>query len=241
MRKFLRKIVLSILRLEAKIYLKKYKPQIIIVCGQNFRTNIKEDIAEALKVSGFSARASFKGYNSEIGLPLSILNLQAGFTSPLKWLKLLVDGFRVLNNPNAPQILVLELVADNKKEMEGLLSLVKPNVVIFTDFDESLNKNKDLAEAYGSLLSLREEGLLLLNKDCAAVLSLKEGRGHNTLTFGLAKEADIKASDIREVENGQEFIYQFDDFKEKVKIDRFGEQSIYSILINKFLSNFIKK
>jgi UDP-N-acetylmuramyl pentapeptide synthase len=236
MKKIFRKIVLLILNRNAKQYLKKYKPSLIVVCGQKYRTNIKEDLVEAYKNTGIVVRGTFKGYNSAIGIPLSILNLQAGFTSIIKWFKLILSSFKALNEPNPPKVLVLEIVVDNAKEMENLLKIIKPSIVIFTDFDASLNEN-DLNQAYKKLVSVVGEGTLLINSDFEEILNLVEGRGSSGsgVTFGFNVNADIKASEVKELDNGQEFLYTYNGNSKKILVPRFAEQSIYSSIISNFL------
>ncbi len=231
MRKFFRKIVLLILNRNAKQYLKKYKPSLIIVCGQKYRTNIKDDLVEAYKNTGILVRGTFKGYNSAIGIPLSILNLQAGFTSIIKWFKLILSSFKALNEQNPPKVLVLEIVVDNAKEMNDLLKIITPSTVIFTDFDESL-KETNLNQAYKKLISVVGEGTLLVNGDCKEILNLVEGRG---ITFGIDQGVAIKASEIKESDNGQEFLYTYNGNSKKILVPRFGEQTIYSSIISNFL------
>lgn len=235
MKKFFRQIILWILRYEARIYLKKYKPQLILVCGQIFRTNIKDEIVEALQDSKIPVRGSFKGYNSEIGIPLSILNLKAGFTSVIKWLWLIISGFKATTDQKPPKFLVLEIVVDNAKEMNHILGILKPNVLIFTDFDKSLNE-KELNIAYTNLIkSIAGEGTLLINNDYEALDSLGEIIHDKVLTFGIKEGSNIRAINIKELENKQELTYIFKNIRENITLPRFGVSAIYSALINKFL------
>lgn len=234
MKKIFRKIVLLVIYRNAKQYLKKYKPNLIVVCGQKYRSNIKEDIVEAYKNAGIYARGSFKGYNSEIGIPLSILNLKAGFTSVIKWFKLILSSFKALNDINSPKILVLEIVAENRREMNNLLKIIKPNLLIFTDFDKSFDN--ELKEVYEKMVfNITGEGTLLVNNDYQVFGDLGQGRGDRTLTFGKSSDADIKASEIKDFDNGQEFTYSFNNISDKISLQRFGEQIIYSAIISKFL------
>ncbi|MBN1325948.1 hypothetical protein JW977_03125 [Candidatus Falkowbacteria bacterium] len=235
MKKFFRQIIILILRIQAKIYLKKYKPQLILVCGQIFRTNVKDELVQALKDAKISARGSFKGYNSEIGIPLSILNQKAGFTSILKWFKLIISGFKAINDPSPAKMLVLEIVVDNAKEMNNLLKLIKPDILIFTDFDQSFAQ-KDLNLAYENLVnSMAGEGTLLINNDYKVFENLGGNRDKKIFTFGKSEKANIRAIDIKELGNGQQLVYLFKNSQEKMTLPRFGDSALYSALINKFI------
>jgi len=235
MKKFFRHIIILILNFFAKKYLKKYKPQLILVCGQIFRTNLKDELVEALNSAKITSRSSFKGYNSQIGIPLSILNLKAGFTSIYKWFKLIIGGFKALNDQNPARALVLEIVVANAKEMNNLLKLLKPDILIFTDFDQTFTQ-KDLSQAYKNLTdSMGGEGTLLINNDYQVFSELGQGRGGKTFTFGKNEKADIRATDIKELENGQQFTYAYKNFQENIGMSRFGDSAIYNALVNKFI------
>ena len=74
-----KKIIAYILRTEARLVLYKYKPKIIAITGSVGKTSTKDAVyAVFSKVS--HVRKSEKSFNSEIGLPLTIL----GFT---KWME----------------------------------------------------------------------------------------------------------------------------------------------------------
>ncbi|MDD5341492.1 MAG: hypothetical protein PHC97_03620 [Patescibacteria group bacterium] len=242
MRKIFRAAGLFILGQQAKNYLQKYKPQTVIVCGQNFRASIKDDIVSGLQSADFLARGSFKGYNSEIGLPLSILNLRAGFSSYLKWLELFIDGFRALGDKNPPKVLVLEFTADNENEFKQLQKIIpSPDVIIFTDFERSINYKEKFPEVYKLLAGMIGEGTLLANIDYKEILDLMRGGTGNVLTFGIMDEPDYLAAGLKENENGQTFTLKSGFKTEEVSIQRFGKPAIYSYLINKALSNLLNK
>jgi UDP-N-acetylmuramoyl-tripeptide--D-alanyl-D-alanine ligase len=66
----------------AKKILHTFKPEIIGITGSVGKTTTKEAIAAVLG-SRFNMRATYKNYNNEIGLPLTII----GVTSPGKSIK----------------------------------------------------------------------------------------------------------------------------------------------------------
>lgn len=71
-KKILKKIIVGIVTLEAKIILRRYRPKIIAITGNVGKTSAKEAIAVLLG-NKFSFRKSAKSYNSEFGVPLTII------------------------------------------------------------------------------------------------------------------------------------------------------------------------
>ena len=75
MKKIFKKIIVWILQIEARLVLKKYKPKIVAITGSVGKTSAKDAIYIALG-SAFFVRKSEKSFNSEIGVPLTILGCQ---------------------------------------------------------------------------------------------------------------------------------------------------------------------
>ena len=79
------KILHFILKILAKLVLKKYKPIIIALTGSVGKTSTKEAIYSVL-VNKFRVVRSIKNYNNEIGLPLTIFKRESGQKDIYKWL-----------------------------------------------------------------------------------------------------------------------------------------------------------
>ena len=78
MKMIFKKIIVLILRWEAKLVIRKYKPKIITITGSVGKTSTKDALYAV--ISGFSyVRKSAKSYNSEIGLPLTVLGRGSGW------------------------------------------------------------------------------------------------------------------------------------------------------------------
>jgi len=89
---FLKKIVINILTWQARIVLVRYKPKIIAVTGSVGKTSTKDAIFTVL--SKFkTVRKTQKSYNSEIGIPLTILGCPNGWNSPVVWFENIIRGF----------------------------------------------------------------------------------------------------------------------------------------------------
>ena len=91
MKHFSKQLIVNILTFEAKLLLRRTKPTIIAVTGSVGKTSVKDSIYQVIK-DKVRARKSEKSYNSEIGVPLSILGLPNAWNNPFYWLKNLFDG-----------------------------------------------------------------------------------------------------------------------------------------------------
>ena len=91
MKTFLKSIVVGILTLEARLFLARFKPFVIAVTGTVGKTSAKDAIAAALAPFA-SVRKSEKSYNSEIGIPLTILGVCNAWSNPFQWAWILIKS-----------------------------------------------------------------------------------------------------------------------------------------------------
>src|SRR3989344_3606456 len=132
MKNIFKKIVVAILKLEAKLILARFKPKIIAVSGTVGKTSAKEAIALVLE-SEFNIRKSEKSYNSEIGVPLAVIGAKTGWGSFKQWLLIIFKGIKVfLFFANYPKILILEMGVDRPKDMGKMVSWVKPYAAVIS-------------------------------------------------------------------------------------------------------------
>src|SRR3989344_1202257 len=94
---FLRNSVVQILTWEAQLALRRYQPKIVAITGSAGKTTTKDAIFAVLsdlpaQAGGRFVRKSEKSYNSELGVPLTILGLESGWGSPLRWFVNVVKG-----------------------------------------------------------------------------------------------------------------------------------------------------
>jgi len=132
MKSLLKKIVVSIITFEAKLVLKKYKPKIVAVTGTVGKTSTKDAIFCAFSNIVY-ARKSVKSFNSEIGIPLTILGCPNGWNNPIIWLRNFIDGLFLIILPNHyPKWLILEIGADRPGDIESVSRWLTVETAVFT-------------------------------------------------------------------------------------------------------------
>lgn len=198
MKTIVRNILVFLLTLEARLVLRKYQPKIIIVTGSVGKTSTKDALYTALK-NYLHIRKSEKSYNSDIGVPLTILGCPNPWSSPRAWIRNLLEGLALILLPHRyPAWLILEVGADKPGDIRGILRYARPDVVVVTRFPdvpvhvEFYRSPKELIEEESlPALLLREDGLLVINADDANMLPLKEGTRAKVLTVGMHHASDV--------------------------------------------------
>lgn len=132
MKKFFKKIVVMVMTYEAKVLLRRSKPAIIAITGSVGKTTTKDAIFSVLK-NHRKTRKSEKSFNSEIGVPLSILGLPNAWDNPIMWIKNFFDGAIIaFFSRSYPEVLVLECGVDRPGDMANLTKWLKPDIVVMT-------------------------------------------------------------------------------------------------------------
>ena len=201
LKKIIKKIIIRILQLEARLVLKKYKPGIIAVTGSVGKTSTKDAIYTALDNFLF-VRKSTKSYNSEFGIPLTILGCESGWNSPFAWIKNILEGVvLILFNNHYPKWLVLEVGADRPGDIKNVSRWLKPDVLVITSFGdvpvhvEFFASPEDLLKEKSYLVSaLKKDGLLVVNNDDPKSSSMREKFDGMTTTYGFGKGTVMMAS-----------------------------------------------
>src|SRR3990167_3053702 len=92
LKRFIKRFLVGLLTSEAKLVLKKYKPKIIAVTGSVGKISTKDAIYHTLSHFLF-VRKNEKSFNTEIGVPLTILGCPNAWRNPLKWASNIIKGF----------------------------------------------------------------------------------------------------------------------------------------------------
>ncbi len=195
-------LVISILKSEARALLARRKPRIIAVTGSVGKTSTKDAIYTALSPLAF-VRKSDKSFNSEIGIPLSILGLPNAWSSPVGWVRNIIRGaFVVFSRAPYPEWLVLEIGADRPGDIARAMEWIKPDVSVLTrlpDVPVHVEYFKSPQEVIEEKLQLakglKPGGLLVINGDDEVLQGVtKRFPASRLVTFGEKGDADVFAS-----------------------------------------------
>lgn len=235
MKSIFKKIVVAILTLEAKLIFRRFKPKIIAVTGTAGKTSTKEAIASVLEMK-FAVRKSEKSYNSEFGVPLTVIGTKTGWNSLRQWLSIILKGLKVfLFSKNYPEFLVLEMGVDRPKDMEKLVSWAKPNIAAvtvigetpahiqyFKNTEELANEKRKIAEF------LNENDWAVLNADDKAVYSFRKKTRAKVITYGFSDSADLIASNYKMSSDGISFKIDYQGSIIPARLNGlFGRQNVY--------------
>ena len=217
MKSLFKRIVVAILTFEAKFLLQRTKPQIIAITGSVGKTSIKDAVYEVFK-GRVHVRKSEKSFNSELGVPLSVLGLPNAWNNPFHWLKNIFDGAMLAIHPGEyPKLLVLEMGVDRPGDMDKLTAWIKPDVVILTrlpdvpvhvEFFDSpeavIEEKKKLVQA------LKPEGVLVFNQDDERAVQVAAETRQQSIGYSRYSLSPFTASADRIVyEDGRAIGFEF--------------------------------
>lgn len=217
MKNLFKSIVVAIITLEAKMLIRRTRPQIVAVTGSVGKTSIKDAVFEVLKTS-MHARKSEKSFNSEIGVPLSVLGLESGWNSPLKWLKNIIDGALIVLHPgDYPKLLVLEMGVDRPGDMDKLTAWIRPDVVVLTRLPDVPvhveffgTPEAVIAEKRKLVDALKPDGVFVYNQDDERVVEVAKGVLQQSIGYSRYSLSPYTASADRIVyENGRAVGFEF--------------------------------
>jgi UDP-N-acetylmuramyl pentapeptide synthase len=104
MKTFFKYLLKYYLKIITKLVLFIKKPVIIGIAGNTNKTFAKNYIVQELKRSGLSVRANPKNFNTEIGLPLAILDLPSGYNYYKKWLPIILEAPMAIFRKKIPRL-----------------------------------------------------------------------------------------------------------------------------------------
>lgn len=204
MKPFLKKVVVAILSYQAKTLLRRHKPTIVAITGNVGKTTTKDAIYASIKNS-ISARKSEKSFNSEIGVPITILGLNNAWGNPFLWFKNIIDGFYIaFFSRQYPAVVVLEMGIDRPGDMERLTKWIKPDIVVLTRLPsvpvhvEYFSTPEAVVEEKMKLVSaLKADGTLIYNHDDMLIQAQLPGVLQRTVGFSRYLPSDFVGADDR--------------------------------------------
>ncbi len=149
----LKQLARTILRYQARLILKKYKPKIIAITGSVGKTLTKEALYLPLS-KNFFVRKSGKSLTADFGVPLTVIGSPAGIHTIMDWLQNFLHGLRViLFKISYPEWLILEVDNDKPGDLRSVSSLFTPDIIVLT----AIGEIPAHIEAFGTLEDYERE------------------------------------------------------------------------------------
>lgn len=237
-------VVIFILTLEAKLVLKKYKPRIVAITGNIGKTTSKDAIYTVLS-SAFFVRKSEKSFNSEIGIPLTILGLPNAWNDFFLWIRNIIDGLKLIILKNHyPKWLILEIGADRPGDIKSVSRWINPDVVVITHLPdvpvhiEFFDSAEEMMREKSNLIkALKDDGVLVTNSDDKKTFALQSlAEDKKVFTYGFFGGSSIVASGENIIYEGGKpkgisFRVDYSGNSAPIEISGvLGKQHIYSVL-----------
>jgi len=233
MKSILRWLVTQVLIFKAREYLKSHKTQVIAITGSIGKTSTKEAIYHILS-QHYKTHHSPKGFNTELGVSLSILQEEtSGFSSAKAWFEILHRVFK--ESKQHYQKIVLEMGADKPGDIKKLIKIAPPKIGVVTNVNPvHLEKGqfKDLdqiRQEKGLLISqMTENDIAILNFDDPLVKTMTTRA--RTLTYGTRPDAKMRASDIKTTNKNIQFKVVYKKESAEFTVPVLGGFQIYTLL-----------
>ncbi len=202
---------LSALQEMAYRHRRTFTVPVVGITGSNGKTTTKEMLAGILQKQG-PVLKNEGNLNNHIGVPLTLLRFNAGHKAA-----------------------VVEMGMSAPGEIDMLARFVGPDVGVITNIGPAhleFLKSMDLvAEAKGELFHhLKPGGTAVLNTDDDYFDTLKKKFSGRVLSYGIDKESDVRASEIRQEKDFTDFTIRSDGSTTKVRLRAVGKHNIYNAL-----------
>lgn len=195
----------------ARFHRQRFDIPVITVTGSNGKTTTKEMIAHVL-CNKFNVLKNIGTQNNQIGLPMTILNLN-----------------------KSHDLIVLEAGTNHPGEIEYLSRIAQPDIAVITNIGPShLKYLKDIDQVFiekiNLLKNLSRSKIALLNADdnLLGELANKKDDQVNIFSFGIRRQADIFASEVQISGSGVKFIV---NKKHEFKLNTPGWCNVYNALV----------
>jgi len=177
---------LAALQTTASWALNHWGGEVIGVTGSAGKTSTKDVIA-AMLGANMPMGKTIGNLNNHVGVPLSILRL-----------------------PSEARVAVLEMGMNHAGEIRTLCAIARPRIGVVTNVGyahmEAFDSIEGVAAAKRELIeSLPADGTAVLNADDPLVSRFREVHRGRSITFGIDREADIRATEVRLTDHGVSF------------------------------------
>lgn len=195
----------------AGAYRERFAIPVIAITGSNGKTTTK-DLTAAVLSGKWNVLKTKANYNNEIGLPLTLLQLD-----------------------HMHEAAVVEMGMRGFGQIEQLAKIAKPSIGIVTNVGEThmelLGSLEHIAKAKSELVDLiPSTGLVILNDDDIYVKAMAQKAKGRVITFGLTERADIRAEQITSSEQSTSFQCIWHEQSFKVELPMLGRHNVYNAL-----------
>lgn len=197
----MKKILMHVLASRARSIIAAHRPEIIAITGSVGKTSTKEAIAAVL-AKKFDLRSSYKNYNNEIGVPLTVIGEPSAGRSLLGWKKILRKASALSDSKAAyPQALVLEMGIDHPGDMAYLAGIAGPTRAVFTRLGTAHAEFfPSVAALHAEKLSLAkfvsDNGWVIYNYEDENLRTFASTLTISSLSYGFDEKADVRADQV---------------------------------------------
>ena len=231
-------IVRFILKKLAKKLLKKHNPKVVAVTGSVGKTTTKDAIYHVLNsCEDLKIITNAGNYNNEFGIPLTIFQERPA-RGAFAWIALVLRCVKkVVFLKEYADVLVLEMAADSPGDIVYLARIAQPDIALVTNVERvhlhHYSSIDELAHEKSTLIHMcKKDGIVLVNYDNKHTRKMMQIVGNRTLyTFGLDREAEVKAFDIENTTLGLKFKVSYNDEVTAIKMPHvIGKHNAYTIM-----------
>ncbi len=235
----------------AWVVLKRYQPIIIGIAGTTNKTFTKQAIEQALIARNISTSSTAHNFNTDIGIPLTILDLPSGYNSYQQWLAIIPQALVKAVTRSLPEVLVLELGISHPGDAGHLSGIIQPDILVISDITQRYRENfgdvNNLSKEYSKLIEkVSKKGLVILNYDTMIVRDLAKYCQVKVLFFSLEDFGNSR-EDIYFIKNllgtatGQKFEIFSSEKNQSLFIPKFGKHHLRSLLVSEIVVDSIEK
>ena len=185
-----------------------WNPVVVAITGSLGKTTTKELAWRAMSPC-FSVSASPGNLSGRLGLPIAIADMS-----------------------RETAVAVLEFATDSFGEMQAMMGMAPPQVVVVTNVCERhagvFGGLENVAAEMGLAVSQASGGMAVLNRDDERVWGLR-CRASRVISYGLG-DADVRASDVRLTDRGLSFVVDCGGEREECQVRLFGPALVYDCL-----------
>ena len=185
---------------------------VVGITGSTGKTSVK-DASASMLTSRFRVWASPRSFNTEVGVPLTLLNA-----------------------PADAEVLVVEMGSRGLGHVAALCEVARPEIGVVTNVGlahmEMFRSLDTVADAKAELVeALPDGGTAVLNADDPVVAGFGSRTRARVLRFGAAREADVRAEDVTLDELGRpSFTLLATGGAERVELPVVGEHMVWNAL-----------